>query len=295
MRVNRTTAFAGGVLAALVIGSGTAVATGNGSLVLGKGNVAAATTGLANSKGTPLSLAAKEGTPPLRVNNTVKVKNLDSDLLDGKDSTAFLGSSGTAADSAKLGGVPASGYLSASGTAANSTKLGGQPASSYLSASDTAANSNNLGGVTANAYGETYYAQTSVASDIGPAPKLGFQTLVQVVPSDGYWLATFTADLANPEASTGQFECQLVYGAGGGNTTSGYVGHITLSAGSAGSPTFGTVTITQMVRLESTNAVSAICFANSGDTGHTSYVYNSSLSTTRVAHPHSIYTLVTVP
>src|SRR4051794_26692577 len=98
MRFSKSSAFVGGAVFALIVGGGTAVAAG-GSVLLGKGNATTTTTGIANSKGTPLSLAAKAGTPPLKVNNTVKVKNLDSDLLDGKDSTAFLPKAATAANS----------------------------------------------------------------------------------------------------------------------------------------------------------------------------------------------------
>ena len=44
---------------------------------------------LRNTAGTPLALTAKAGTPPLKVNSSVKVGNLNSDRLDGLDSRAF--------------------------------------------------------------------------------------------------------------------------------------------------------------------------------------------------------------
>lgn len=90
MHFSKSGAFVGGVVFAVAVGGGTAVATNGASLLIGTGNVGTAATGLANSKGTPLSLAAKPGTPPLKVNSTVKVKGLNSDLLDGLDSTAYL-------------------------------------------------------------------------------------------------------------------------------------------------------------------------------------------------------------
>ena len=132
MQISRTGTFVAGVVVTLVVGGGTAVASGGASLVLGNGNASKATTAISNSKGTPLSLTAKKGYPPLKVNSNVKVKHLDADLLDGKDSSAFLGSAGTAANSGLLGGQPASAFLGASGTAANSTLLAGQPAGTYL-------------------------------------------------------------------------------------------------------------------------------------------------------------------
>ena len=111
MHVSRAGAYAAGVATVLLVGTGTAVATNGSPLLIGKGNAATATTGLTNTKGVPLSLAAKKGAPPLKVNSTAKVKNLNSDLLDGKDSSAFLPRMGKAHDSAELGGQPASAYV----------------------------------------------------------------------------------------------------------------------------------------------------------------------------------------
>jgi hypothetical protein len=69
--------------------SGTAVAATGGTFVLGRSNSATSTTSLSNSAGTPLSLSAKSGYSPLRVNSSVKVPYLNSDRLDGLDSTQF--------------------------------------------------------------------------------------------------------------------------------------------------------------------------------------------------------------
>src|SRR4051794_28527013 len=111
MQISRTGTFVAGVLLTLVVGGGTAVASGGASLVLGKANPSKATTAISNSKGTPLSLTAKKGYPPLKVNSSAKVKHLDADLLDGKDSSQFLGATGTAANSNLLAGQSASAYL----------------------------------------------------------------------------------------------------------------------------------------------------------------------------------------
>lgn len=80
--------FALGMLVAVMLG-GTAFAATGGNFILGKSNTANATSGLDNPKGTPLSLTAKSGTPPLKVNTGVKVKNLHADKLDGLDAAAF--------------------------------------------------------------------------------------------------------------------------------------------------------------------------------------------------------------
>ena len=62
-------------------------------------------------------------TGPMTINNTTKVVNLNADLLDGNDSSAFLGVGATAANSSLLGGQAASAFLGAGATAANSSQL----------------------------------------------------------------------------------------------------------------------------------------------------------------------------
>src|SRR3954471_4505422 len=81
--------YALGALTVAVLGTGIADAATGGSLVLGRQNTAGATTSLTNSRGTALSLTSKAGTPPLAVSSPTKVTRLNSDLLDGLDSTAL--------------------------------------------------------------------------------------------------------------------------------------------------------------------------------------------------------------
>ena len=94
MRTSRLPAFAAGAVFALVVGSGTAVAATGGKLILGRSNTAGATTSLSNSNGTALSLTSKSGTAPLRVNRATKVTNLNSDTVDGVDSSALSRTAG---------------------------------------------------------------------------------------------------------------------------------------------------------------------------------------------------------
>jgi hypothetical protein len=84
-----TTTFAMGAIVALVLGSGTAYAANGGNLKIGWSNNATQTTTLTNTKGSALYLRSKAGQAPLRVNQTTKIPALNSDLLDGRDSTGF--------------------------------------------------------------------------------------------------------------------------------------------------------------------------------------------------------------
>lgn len=95
MLISRTASFGIGAVMALVIGSGTAYAATGGTFVLGKSNVAGRTTTLANKKGTALALNSPVGAPPLRVNRSIKVPDLNADLLDGMDQSDFALASGS--------------------------------------------------------------------------------------------------------------------------------------------------------------------------------------------------------
>jgi hypothetical protein len=76
--------------AALTVGiGGVGYAATGGNFILGQGNSAGSTTSLSNPHGSALSLTSKAGTPALRVGNSVKVGNLNADLLDGRDSSSF--------------------------------------------------------------------------------------------------------------------------------------------------------------------------------------------------------------
>lgn len=94
MTISRRASFAAGAIAALVLGSGTAVAATGGKLILGRANSATSTTTITNSNGTPLALNAKSGTAPLKVNSKKAVANLNADLLDGRSASAFASVNG---------------------------------------------------------------------------------------------------------------------------------------------------------------------------------------------------------
>jgi hypothetical protein len=85
-----------GILSVAVGGLGVATAANGGSLTLGHSNTATKTTTLSDSRGTPLSLKAGHGKPPLRVSSSTKVKHLNADELDGSSASA-LATSGSGA------------------------------------------------------------------------------------------------------------------------------------------------------------------------------------------------------
>ncbi|MGL5826357.1 MAG: hypothetical protein ACRCYU_16325 [Nocardioides sp.] len=63
-------------------------ATGK-TLVLGKANKARKTTTIKATRGPALKLTTKSGQPPLKVNRTTRVTNLNADYVDGKSASSF--------------------------------------------------------------------------------------------------------------------------------------------------------------------------------------------------------------
>ncbi len=105
MKLNRPAVFIAGAVTALTLGGGTAYAANGGSFLLGRSNTATTATTLTNTAGTPLSLKAKTGYPPLAVSSSKTVPSLSADLLDGLTSASFLRSTGKAADAEKVDGI----------------------------------------------------------------------------------------------------------------------------------------------------------------------------------------------
>ena len=103
MWVGRATVFLVGlaVILALIFGlASTAMSATGNSFILGKENTAGQVSKLINSgAGAALRLEVQDGQPPLRVNSSTKVLNLNADLLDGLDSSGFYAAGSKVDDS----------------------------------------------------------------------------------------------------------------------------------------------------------------------------------------------------
>ena len=114
MKVRAITAFAGGAIVALVLGTGTTYAANGGHFVLGRSNTESSTASLNNSNGTALILRSKAGQPSLKVNRTAKVPNLNSDRVDNLDSTQI-------ARKVTVGTATGAGFISDNDTPTNAS------------------------------------------------------------------------------------------------------------------------------------------------------------------------------
>lgn len=115
------------LLGAVLAGTGTAVAATGGNFILGRSNSAGATTSLKNTgTGATLTLPANvAGQPPLALSSSAgRVRYLNSDKIDGLDSTAFLRSTGKAADANKLDGFDSTAFARVAGTVGSIETVG---------------------------------------------------------------------------------------------------------------------------------------------------------------------------
>jgi hypothetical protein len=117
------------LLALFISLGGVGVAASGTDFILGRNNTAKAKTSLTapvagNSLqitntlpgGSALGLSVDSGSPPFTTNSSTKVPNLNSDLLDGQNSTAFLGANGTAANANKLDGLDSTQFVQGGGS-----------------------------------------------------------------------------------------------------------------------------------------------------------------------------------
>jgi hypothetical protein len=168
-------ALVGAVIAAVVMLSFPVVAAVGDDLLLGQTNTADAITSLSgtaavnlritnNQPSAPaLDLRVTAGAPPLKVNSTGRVPNLNADRLDGKHASAFLLATGTAADAQLLDGLDSTQfspaghdhaglYLGIGGQAADSSLLDGMDWTAFaLTGHDHTGTYLPLGGTAANA------------------------------------------------------------------------------------------------------------------------------------------------
>ncbi len=109
MNVSRTAAFTAGAIFALVLGSGTAYAATGGDFHLGQHNTANKASTLINPRGIPLSLWARAGSPPLKVDRSVRIPRLNADLLDSRHESSFALASGSTGNVTGLGAAMSDG------------------------------------------------------------------------------------------------------------------------------------------------------------------------------------------
>lgn len=86
--------MAGSIFAVVLTGTTVASAAAAHVLTLGASNTESKTTTLKSGSHTALSVVTNSSVAPLKVSSSAKVAHLDSDLLDGLDSTAFARTTG---------------------------------------------------------------------------------------------------------------------------------------------------------------------------------------------------------
>jgi hypothetical protein len=131
-------------LALFVSLGGVGVAASGTDFILGRNNTAKAKTSLTAPVagnalqitntlpgGSALGLSVDPGSPPFTTNSSTKVPNLNTDLLDGLNSTAFVGVNATAANSNKLDGLDSSQFTRGGGSVSAMHGSTSTPSSSF--------------------------------------------------------------------------------------------------------------------------------------------------------------------
>ncbi len=150
MWVGKATVFLVGlaVILALVFGVASRALGADGDFFkVGKSNLAASVSKLVKSGAGPALRLEVDSGPPLSVNSSAKVTNLNADKVDGKNAADFLPASGKAVDSDKLDGLDSSQFLGANQKAVDSDKLDGLDSSQFLGANQKAVDSDKLDGL----------------------------------------------------------------------------------------------------------------------------------------------------
>jgi hypothetical protein len=114
--VNQTTSLTGASAGAQLAVTNGATSGGARALSLTGGSKTTQTLQATNpNNGSAAAFVSSGGKPPFTVNSTGKVVKLDADLLDGLDSSAFLGVGAKAADSDRLDGLDSSQFVQGPG------------------------------------------------------------------------------------------------------------------------------------------------------------------------------------
>lgn len=190
LRVNRTTKVTN-LNADLLDGRDS-----TGFLRLGASNAQTARTTLTNTEGIPLRLTPKAGSAPLTVDSNVRVANLNADLLDGKDSSAFVAKADHDALVARVAELET---LLASMSV---TTVDGQPTVRFSGVNVQIVNGQGATG-TANGRGNLVVGYSKQRAN--PAPRTGSHNLV--VGDEHGWSSTsgivvgFTNTISGPGAS----------------------------------------------------------------------------------------------
>jgi hypothetical protein len=189
-------------LVALVFSmSGTAYAATGGTFVLGKANAESSVASLSNSRGTALNLSSSTGKPPLTVNRSVQIPNLNASELHGISASGFIHGTGTTASKrVTVTGTGASALALTPGSALIGQCVAGTGGDLYLSLG------NGASGTWWNLFG-AYNSDTSeIITQLSPRD---FIVVAQV--AEGSAVSTYIASQTyNSSTETCTFTAQLL-------------------------------------------------------------------------------------
>ena len=157
---------------------------------------------------TALDLQVEPGNPPMTVNSSDKVTNLNADQLDNRDSSQFLTVFGKAADSDRLDGFDQGAFLRTTGKAADADRLDGRDSTAFFSGKTYQNRSEQPGG------GNNSFVTVSTRCDPGDVAMGGGATagdfsvtMISSIPESANSWATSFVDNGNESGFVGLVQC----------------------------------------------------------------------------------------
>jgi hypothetical protein len=198
------------LVALFVALGGTTYAATGGSFILGNANTATTASSLSapiaggktlqlmntsmTAGSTALGLSVAAGKAPLTVNSSGKVTNLNVDRIDSLDSTAFLKTTGKAADSNLLDGIDSTGFYAAGDKVADSF---------HADSTESAFNSGQVDGYDADGLVRAARASTFDTTAVPGTCCVTYTGPLSITaPSDGFVIVTADVTIFNNGCTT---------------------------------------------------------------------------------------------
>jgi hypothetical protein len=169
------------VVLAVIFGvASTALGADGQPFLLGKRNVASSVSKLVkNGPGPALKLIVRDGQPPLAINSSGKVANLNADQLDGRSEADFYAAGSKVADSSHADEADHATSADSAANAADSEKLGGEDLEDVLPGGTPPSGATIRG--TYNLYDEAHIDGDATSGSISFGYTLASTPTVQVI------------------------------------------------------------------------------------------------------------------
>jgi hypothetical protein len=192
------------------------------------------------NKGTGAAASFRtQGSVPfaIRDTNTGLVQHLNSDMVDGKHATDFLGATAKAADADSLDGRDSSSFLGATAKAADAETVDGKDSGAFLEATAKAADANSLDGKDSS----EFLGSTAQAADSNTLDGRDSQSFVRFAGSVSSTGTSSGSGFTSSRVTTGQYFVSFPAGTFPPNPSGSCTVPIAVATPTTGSLRFATI------------------------------------------------------